>query len=510
MKLYTISIRSRIVGLIAALLIVILSIAVTGLRLAAESNKSGRETYEISMKPVQIVSEVGLRMAENRSQIMLALQHNPNSHLAKLHDHSVTVHTDAIIANRDKITELWATYLKMVDDPDEKKLADRVTELRSRYVKEGLMPAMEQILAGDFEQAQIVLLKQINPLFNQATEASNKVAEFLDREVANRLTKNEAEFAHTRNMLIAGIALVFVLSLLAAYAVIRSIVRPVDEAVAIANKIAEGDFSMEIDTTAKDEVGQLLTALDKAVAAVKSMSNEAAGLAQAAVDGRLDTRADASKYQGEYRKIVGGVNDTLDAVIGPLNVAASYVDRISKGDIPPKIVDNYRGDFNTIKNNLNTCVDAVNALVSDANLLSKAAVEGKLATRVDASKHQGDFRKIVAGVNETLDAVIGPLDVAAKYVDDISRGAIPAKITDSYNGDFNTLKNNLNTCIDAVNALVADANMLSQAAVAGKLATRADAAKHQGDFRKIVAGVNDTLDNVVWPINEVRRIMEAM
>jgi hypothetical protein len=41
-----------------------------------------------------------------------------------------------------------------------------------------------------------------------------------------------------------------------------------------------------------------------------------------------------------------GVNDTLDAVIGPLNVAASYVDRISKGDLPPKITDNYNGDFN--------------------------------------------------------------------------------------------------------------------------------------------------------------------
>jgi methyl-accepting chemotaxis protein len=52
--------------------------------------------------------------------------------------------------------------------------------------------------------------------------------------------------------------------------------------------------------------------------------------------------------------------------------------------------------------------------------------------------------------------------------------------------------------------------MLSAAAVAGKLATRADASRHQGDFRKVVAGVNDTLDNVVAPINEVRRIMGAM
>ncbi len=214
-------------------------------------------------------------------------------------------------------------------------------------------------------------------------------------------------------------------------------------------------------------------------------------LAKAAVEGKLATRADASKHQGDYRKIVQGVDDCLDAVIGPLNVAANYVDRIARGDIPAKITDTYNGDFNILKNNLNTCIDAVNALVADAGLLAKAAVEGKLATRADACKHQGDYRKIVQGVDDCLDAVIGPLNVAANYVDRISRGDIPAKITDTYNGDFNVLKNNLNTCIDAVNALVADAGMLAKAAVEGKLATRADASKHQGDYRKIVQGVND-------------------
>ena len=102
-------------------------------------------------------------------------------------------------------------------------------------------------------------------------------------------------------------------------------------------------------------------------------------------------------------------------------------------------------------------MQSISAVVADTEALSLAAVEGKLATRADATKHSGDYRKIVEGVNQTLDAVIGPLNVAADYVDKISKGEIPAKITDNYNGDFNVIKNNLNTCIDAVNALVADA-----------------------------------------------------
>jgi PAS domain S-box-containing protein len=278
--------------------------------------------------------------------------------------------------------------------------------------------------------------------------------------------------------------------------------------IAYVKGVANGDLTVQMDKASQDDqIHEWLMLLKNNIGALVADANM---LANAAVEGKLATRADASKHQGDFRKIVQGVNDTLNAVIGPLNVAANYVDQISKGAIPAKISDNYNGDFNVLKNNLNTCIDAVNALVADANMLAKAAVEGKLATRADASKHQGDFRKIVQGVDDTLDAVIGPLNVAANYVDQISKGAIPAKITDNYNGDFNVLKNNLNTCIDAVNTLVADANMLSVAAVEGRLATRADASKHQGDFRKIVQGVNDTLDAVIGPLNNIKEVIEAL
>ena len=264
-------------------------------------------------------------------------------------------------------------------------------------------------------------------------------------------------------------------------------------------KIAVGDLSPKM--TPKDDKDEITPALQATIDSLQGLSVQAKILTKAAVEGKLSTRGNTDNFQGGYRDIVQGVNDTLDAVMGPLNVAAGYVDDISRGNIPARITDSYNGDFNTIKNNLNRCIDAVNALIADADMLSKAAVEGKLSTRADITKHQGDFRSIVQGVNDTLDAVMGPLNVAARYVDDISRGNIPARITDSYNGDFNTIKNNLNRCIDAVNALIADADMLSKAAVEGKLSTRADITKHQGDFRSIVQGVNDTLDAVIGPLN---------
>jgi methyl-accepting chemotaxis protein len=172
------------------------------------------------------------------------------------------------------------------------------------------------------------------------------------------------------------------------------------------------------------------------------------------------------EYQAaEYKRIGKGGREVW--------IQASYNPILDLNGKPFKVVK-YATDITSQKL-------AVNAMMADAMMLTQAAVEGKLATRADASKHQGDYRKVVEGVNSTLDAVIGPLNVAAKYVDDISVGLTEArevlqsmadndytrrvsnsnkrvKITDVYNGDFNTIKNNLNACIEGLAGVAAATN----------------------------------------------------
>jgi methyl-accepting chemotaxis protein len=370
----------------------------------------------------------------------------------------------------------------------------------------------------------------------------------------------------------------------------------------VARNVASGNLS---DLARYKAVGrrceedELIPAFIGMMEAIQNLVNDTTALSTAAVDGRLATRANAERHQGEYRRVIDGVNHTLDAVIGPLNVAAEYVDRISKGDIPPKITESYSGDFNEIKVNLNQCIDglgglvesdrvlqrlgendlttsvdgkyhgvfadvartvnevrsrlqhiqdtsvrisqgdlsdlpayrqlgggtgrrsendrlapamirmmeAIAALVQDARTLSQAAVDGKLSARADLARHQGDYRRVIEGVNSTLDAVTGPLNVAAEYVDRISKGDIPQRITDEYHGDFDAIRHNLNGCIDAVNGLIADTRALVDAAVAGRLSQRADASKHQGGFRAIVDGVNRTLDAMTVPVSDAAAIL---
>ena len=170
------------------------------------------------------------------------------------------------------------------------------------------------------------------------------------------------------------------------------------------------------------------------------------------------TRLRRGEYQAaQYKRIGKGGREVW--------IEASYNPILDLNGKPFKVVK-YATDITAQKN-------AVNAMMADAIMLSQAAVEGKLATRADVTRHHGDYRKVVEGVNQTLDAVIGPLNVAAKYVDEISSGLVEAseilqamaandytrrlsgsskrvKITDTYNGDFNTIKNNLNACIEAL------------------------------------------------------------
>ncbi|MGD7034011.1 methyl-accepting chemotaxis protein [Methylotuvimicrobium buryatense] len=289
-----------------------------------------------------------------------------------------------------------------------------------------------------------------------------------------------------------------------------AVIGPLNVAADYVDRISKGDMPPKITATYNGDFNVIKNNLNTCIEAINLMVAEANNLEQAAIQGMLSVRADASQYQGDYRKVVEGVNNCLDAVISPLNVAADYVDRISKGDMPPKITATYNGDFNVIKNNLNTCIEAINLMVAEASNLEQAAIQGMLSVRADASQYQGDYRKVVEGVNNCLDAVIGPLNVAADYVDKIAKGEVPPKITDSYNGDFNTIKNNLNTCIDAINRMVADAAMLAEAAIDGRLEARADASKHLGDYRKIVEGVNQTLDSVIGPVNDVMQSLAAM
>jgi methyl-accepting chemotaxis protein len=199
----------------------------------------------------------------------------------------------------------------------------------------------------------------------------------------------------------------------------RSIANPLTQLEAAAKQIALGDMNQKIDHRSKDEVGLLADSFRAVIDAVKALTQDTRALAGAAVEGKLGTRADASKHRGEFREVIEGVNATLDAVVNPLNMTAEYVKRISRGDIPEQSTDAVKGDFINIKNSLNALIVAMNEITSAAEEIANGNLTVKLKARsekdtlmqaliamVDAlTRTVGDIRSIASEVSAAAQAI---------------------------------------------------------------------------------------------------------
>ncbi len=277
----------------------------------------------------------------------------------------------------------------------------------------------------------------------------------------------------------------------------RTMTESIRNQAAEADRIASGDLAIEIKP--RSDKDQLAFSMNAVANTLRSLVTEAESMTEAALSGDLSNRGSTELFQGGYKEIIAGFNRTLDAVIEPLNMTAEYMNRISKGDIPEKITGEYQGDFNDIKNSLNTCIDAVDAMVQDAMMLSAAVAEGKLSTRADISKHGGDFRKIIEGVNQTLDTLTKQLYITTEYIIKIGRGEIPQKITDEYKGDYNDIKGGINSCIDGLGGLVEGKEVLGKMSV-NDYSTTVEGA-YTGIFADMAKSINTVSERILHTID---------
>jgi methyl-accepting chemotaxis protein len=239
---------------------------------------------------------------------------------------------------------------------------------------------------------------------------------------------------------------------------------------------------------------------------INSIILEIRKLTEAAIRGNLNLRSNPQKIDPEFQEIITGINATLDALVTPLNLAASYVDRISKGDIPAPISDNYEGDFALIKENLNKCIEAILLLIKDANLLAEAAARGKLDERVDAMKHSGDFRKVVEGLNDTLANVAIPFKEATSVIQQISIGESPSIIQGVYQGDYAILHRSTKDLIRANRLIIEKMQQLANGDLTVKLDKRSENDELMGAINEMVTQVESLISQFRQTANYVAKV----
>ena len=447
--------------------------------------------------------------------------------------------------NMDKISQREIEIDENLKSMDLTIISEEVRDLYKDLVKKKVVfkeqVAKVSALAEQNKDAEAMALISETGISGIASrEFQDAIDKFVAAKVKDAKVKSDNNTSTANSSVILMIIIIFVsvvVSFILGIIISNMISKPMKVLTDLANKLSIGDVDLNVKSESKDEIGSLMDAFSKIIDNIKSQAEvakqiaagelaleiipksdkdvlsksmklvvetlrklvaEAEMLTKAAVEGKLSTRGNAEMFKGGYKEIVVGVNKTLDSVIEPLNVAADYVDKISKGNIPSKITDNYNGDFNIIKNNLNVCIDSINLLATDASILVQAALDGKLSTRANESKHSGEYKKIVEGVNKTLDAVIEPVKEAAAVLQEMSNGNLKVQVKGNYKGDHADIKNALNDTIDALSSYVTEiSEVLYQMSYSNMVLEINN--EYKGDFAKI----KDSLNLIIQSFNEV-------
>ncbi|MCX8017874.1 MAG: methyl-accepting chemotaxis protein [Rhodocyclaceae bacterium] len=167
-----------------------------------------------------------------------------------------------------------------------------------------------------------------------------------------------------------------------------------------------------------------------------------------AAGGHLDARIPADAMpEGFLREVSTSINALLDAGTAPFFLAARQLEAIARGEIPAPTHEAYRGDFQALQGNLNQVITTLQSLVEDVRLLYQAAAEGRLDVRADATRHPGEFKKLVEAINGTFQAMADPIDDLVRVLHAMAEGDLRETMSDHHRGVFARLRDDANLMV---------------------------------------------------------------
>ncbi|MGA2963800.1 MAG: methyl-accepting chemotaxis protein [Candidatus Korobacteraceae bacterium] len=230
--------------------------------------------------------------------------------------------------------------------------------------------------------------------------------------------------------------------------------------------------------------------VDQTISQHLSVAGEVKRLHAAVQQGRLSERAQVGLFSVEDRAVLEEMNSMLDALVSPLTVASTYIERISKGDIPEKITDNYSGDFNTIKNSLNRCIDALSGLMREMARMSDAHIAGDIDVVLPEEKFEGAYRTVAHGVNEMVMGHIAVKKKAMACVAEFGKGNLDAEL-EKFPGKKAFINDNLEHLRSIIKKFMAEMVRMSDAHTAGDIDIVIPEEKFEGAYRTMAHGVNE-------------------
>ncbi len=237
--------------------------------------------------------------------------------------------------------------------------------------------------------------------------------------------------------------------------------------------------------------------------------NDINAMVEAAIEGELSTRISLAGKEGFNHDLAENINTMLDAITRPLNIVADHLAHIAVGDIPPRITEEFKGEYAALRKNMNATTGILSGFVDSIHYVSGEHDKGDIDTLIDESRFEGSFKIMAKGVNAMVNGHINDEKKALACIKEFGEGNFNAPLQ-----RFPGKKVFINETIEQVRAnlqaVMEDTSMLAEAALEGRIQIRADASKHYGDFRNIVEGINATLETIVNPIIIVNEVIDSI
>jgi len=254
--------------------------------------------------------------------------------------------------------------------------------------------------------------------------------------------------------------------------------------------MAEGDLTHDIDVPVNtSEIGQLAASIIKARNNINMLVTDTNMLFNAAIEGRMDVRADASKLKGNYRKIADGANKMLDTIAAPVQEAIKVLSLIENNDFTMKMEGEYKGQLKELTSSINAVRDrllsiedvfikvsngdtsllekfleigkrcendnmvpaaismmqAIRDVINEVGDITKQCLNGNIKNaRGNADAFKGGYKEIIEGINNILDAIYEPCSEAVKVLKTMELNDYTVQMSNKYKGDFATLANSIN------------------------------------------------------------------
>jgi methyl-accepting chemotaxis protein len=308
-------------GGIAGLLLIV------GALVYFELVSTGRDIADLAEEHIP-----GLVGVEAMNEAMTAVQRCERILVYEKDPEIVARQLDQLKEAWENLEKGWQTYEPIPKRREQealwKEFVAKVQEWKKRNAQ-----VVELVRKGNHDTAHEISYGEARESFNESKEALRKLTA-VEVDIATSQAKAaEARASASKNVMAVGMAFGFVGAVGLGMFITRRILGKLggepDYVMEIAKKVAAGDMSAEVDTRGKAE-DSVIVAMARMVSAIRGMAVEVGGVVQAAMEGRLGTRADVSKHQGEYRKLLAGVNATIGAVVGLLDAMpapAMIIDR---------------------------------------------------------------------------------------------------------------------------------------------------------------------------------------